>query len=114
MRWRMRSRSWPGMGPPRRLRSWYARCSGRSVENAFSTDRPEHLAYHERNRRGGPMPGQLRLRIRHRMATTPWFDYLIVSPDELHELVVGSGWDVGQLIEGEAGMYAVVLEKSGP
>ena len=58
------------------------------------------------------MPGQLRLRVRHRMATTPWFDYLIVSPDELRELVAGSGWEVARLIDGEAGMYAVVLEKT--
>src|SRR6185295_1725139 len=45
------------------------------TRDTFSTDRPEHLGYHERNRRKGRMPGQLRLRVRHRMATTPWFDY---------------------------------------
>ena len=83
------------------------------TRDTFSTDRPEHLGYHERNRRKGRMPGQLRLRVRHRMATTPWFDYLIVSPDELRELVDGSGWDVARLIEGEAGIYAAVLEKAG-
>ncbi len=82
------------------------------TRDTFSTDRPEHLAYHERNRRKGRMPGQLRIRVRHRMATTPWFDYLIVSPDELRELVAGSGWEVARLIDGEAGMYATVLEKA--
>ena len=82
------------------------------TRDTFSTDAPEHLGYHERNRRRGRMPGQLRIRVRHRMATTPWFDYLIVSPDELRELVAGSGWEIARLIDGEAGMYAAVLEKA--
>ena len=82
------------------------------TRDTFSTDRPEHLRYHERNRRKGRMPGQLRIRVRHRLATTPWFDYLIVSPDELRDLVAGSGWEIARLIDGEAGMYTVVLEKS--
>ncbi len=82
------------------------------TRDTFSTDVPEHLSYHERNRRKGRMPGQLRLRVRHRLATTPWFDYLIVSPDELRELVAGTGWDVHRLIDGESGVYAAVLEKA--
>ena len=72
----------------------------------------QHLAYHERNRKRGRMPGQLRIRVRFGLTTTPWFDYLIVSPDELRELVAGSGWEVARLIDGEAGIYAAVLEKT--
>ena len=83
------------------------------TRDTFSTDRPEHLAYHERNRKRGRMPGQLRIRVRFGLAATPWFDYLIVSPDELRELIDGSGWEIARLIDGEAGMYAAVLEKSG-
>lgn len=79
--------------------------------DTYATDDPAHLAYHELNRRRGRMAGQLRLRVRHRDQTTPWFDYLIVSPDELRELLEGTGWDVARLIEGEAGMYAAVIEK---
>jgi hypothetical protein len=82
------------------------------TRDTFSTDRPEHLAYHERNRERGRMPGQLRIRVRHGLATTPWFDYLIVSPNELRDLVAGSGWEVARMIDGEAGMYTMVLAKS--
>jgi SAM-dependent methyltransferase len=82
------------------------------TRDTFDTDVPEHLGYHERNRRRGRMPGQLRLRVRHRLATTPWFDYLIVSPDELRELLAGTGWRLNHLIEGEAGMYAAVIDKT--
>lgn len=82
------------------------------TRHTFLTDNPDHLGYHERNRRRGRMPGQLRLRVRFRLAATPWFDYLIVSPDELRDLVAGSGWEVARLIEGDAGMYVAVLGKS--
>ncbi len=90
----------------RRARSMLARLReltserGRIVaetRDAYATDDPGHLAYHERNRSRGRMGGQLRLRVRHRSLATPWFDYLIVSPDELRELVDGTGWQVHRL-----------------
>ena len=58
------------------------------------------------------MAGQLRLRIRHRSYKTPWFDYLIVSPAEMEQLLAGSGWHLARLIEGDADVYAAVIEKS--
>ena len=79
--------------------------------NPYGTEDPDHLAYHERNRRRGRMAGQLRLRIRHRGYATPWFDYLIVSPDELEKLLAGTGWRVARLVEGDADVYAAVIEK---
>jgi hypothetical protein len=78
----------------------------------YDTDDPHHLAYHERNRRRGRMAGELRIRVRYRDAATPWFDYLIVSQDEMRDLVQGSGWEIARVIDGEAGIYAAVLEKS--
>jgi hypothetical protein len=66
----------------RRLRSLAnvsARILAESVD-PYKTDKPEHLAYHERNRRRGRMPGQLRIRVRHGAYRTPWFDYLLASP----------------------------------
>ena len=80
--------------------------------NVYATDDPDHLAYQERNRRRSRMAGQLRLRIRHRRYATPWFDYLIVSPEEMEGLVDGSGWRVARFLEGNDGVYAAVLEKT--
>ncbi|MFN2471441.1 MAG: methyltransferase domain-containing protein [Gaiellaceae bacterium] len=80
--------------------------------DVYATDDPAHLEYHERNRRRGRMAGQLRLRVRHRSHATPWFDYLIVSADEMGELVAGTGWHVARLIRGEAGIYAAVIGKT--
>jgi SAM-dependent methyltransferase len=77
----------------------------------YTTDNPEHLAYHERNRRRGRMAGQLRIRVRHGLYTTPWFDYLLASPDELAELAKGTGWELTRVIgEGEPS-YVGVLER---
>ena len=77
----------------------------------YATDNPDHLAAHERNRQHGRMAGQLRIRIRYQTIIGPWFDYLMVSPDEMKEIVAGTGWRVEQMFEGEAGMYTAVIEK---
>ena len=79
--------------------------------DVYDTDDPDHLAYQARNRERGRMSGQLRLRVRHRGLATPWFDYLIASPAEVEELVDETGWHVEQLLRGESGIYAVVMEK---
>jgi SAM-dependent methyltransferase len=80
--------------------------------DVYDTEDPEALAYHERNRRRGRMAGQLRLRIRYRAFATPWFDYLIVSPEEMDELVAGTGWHVARVLDREGGLYAAVIEKT--
>jgi SAM-dependent methyltransferase len=78
----------------------------------YTTDRPEHLAFHERNRRRGRMAGQLRIRIRHGVYRTPWFDYLLASPEELAELATGTGWELTRVLgEGEPS-YVGVLERT--
>ena len=75
------------------------------------TDDPAHLAYQDRNRTRGRMPGQIRLRVRYRELATPWFDYLMVSPDELADLLVDSGWTISRVLESED-TYVAILEKS--
>jgi SAM-dependent methyltransferase len=78
----------------------------------YTTDRPEHLAFHERNRRRGRMAGQLRIRIRHGVYRTPWFDYLLAEPEELAELATGTGWELTRVLgEGEPS-YVGVLERT--
>jgi SAM-dependent methyltransferase len=86
-----------------------ARILAESV-NPYTTEDPQHLEYHERNRRQGRMAGQLKIRIRHRHYKTPWFDYLLASPEEMAELARMGGWRLARVIdEGEA-VYVGVLE----
>jgi len=80
--------------------------------NPYATDRPEHLAFHERNRRRGRMAGQLRIRIRHGVYRTPWFDYLLASPEELAGLASGTGWELTRVIGDGEPSYVGVLERT--
>jgi SAM-dependent methyltransferase len=77
----------------------------------YGTDNPDHLAYQENNRRQGRMSGQLRLRTRHGHYVSRWFDYLIVSREEMDALAKSGGWQVETLIEDEDDYYVGVLRK---
>jgi SAM-dependent methyltransferase len=89
-----------------------ARILAESV-NPYTTDNPAHLAYHERNRRRGRMGGQLRIRIRYHEYATPWFDYLLASPEEMAELAEAGGWRLSRVIDEGDVVYVGVLELSG-
>jgi SAM-dependent methyltransferase len=81
----------------------------------YDTDDKAHLAYQRTNRKRGRMSGQLRIRVRYRDYATPWFDYLIVSRDEMEEVVAGTGWRIVRYIgddDGEyADLYIAIMEK---
>ena len=68
-----------------------ARIVGETAD-PYTTNRPLHLDYHEQNRRSGRLPGQLRLRVRHERTVTPWWDYLLCTPDELEEIIGPTPW----------------------
>ena len=72
---------------------------------------PHHEAYLERNRQRGRLPGQIRFRVRHRRAATPYFDFLFVAPDEMAQLAEAGGWRLVRTI-GEGSAYVGVLEKA--
>ncbi|MBN1270256.1 MAG: methyltransferase domain-containing protein [Kiritimatiellae bacterium] len=78
----------------------------------YDTTRPCHLAYHRLNRRRGRMPGQLRIRVRYETWATPWFDYLLVSRDEMKEILQGTGWRVRKFYDSAGSAYAAVIEKA--
>jgi len=75
--------------------------------NPYGTDNPEHLAFQASNREQGRMSGQLRLRTRHQLYVGRWFDYLLVSPDEMTSLARSGGWQVERLIEDDEDDYYV-------
>ncbi|MEA2011140.1 MAG: class I SAM-dependent methyltransferase [Actinomycetota bacterium] len=60
--------------------------------DAYATEDPVHLAYHQWNRERDRSPGQLRLRVRYRALAGDWFDWLLMSPDELAAIVDRAGW----------------------
>jgi SAM-dependent methyltransferase len=79
--------------------------------NPYRTSNPFHRQYQQRNRKRGRMPGQIRMRIRFQTAATPWFDYLLVSPVEMKNIVNGTGWRVRRLLEGNRPSYVAVIDR---
>jgi SAM-dependent methyltransferase len=75
----------------------------------YRTDEPTHLAYQERNRRRGRMAGQIRIRVRYKDLIGPWFEYLFVSPDEMVDLIDGTGWRVERIVGDERSYYVAIL-----
>ena len=77
----------------------------------YATDDPDHLAYQQRNRERGRLAGEICIRVRYRTAATPWFAYLLASPDEMAELAESAGWRVRRFLSDEGSYYVGVLEK---
>jgi SAM-dependent methyltransferase len=77
----------------------------------YQTDDPAHREYHKLNKRKGRMPGQVRRRIRYKKHATPWFDYLLVSKNEMKSILKGTGWQVKRFIDTEGPVYTAVIEK---
>ena len=100
----------------RLLRRFNRLTSGRSrivaqTRDVYRTSDPAHLAYQKRNRARGRMSGQIRIRARYRDHTTPWFDYLMVSQEELEGLLEGTGWQLERTLEGPD-TYVAVIQKA--
>jgi SAM-dependent methyltransferase len=81
--------------------------------NPYGTDNPDHLAFQASNRQQGRMSGQLRLRTRHQLYVGRWFDYLLVSPEEMDSLARSGGWQVERLIEDDEDDYYVGVLRKG-
>jgi SAM-dependent methyltransferase len=78
----------------------------------YKTDNPLHLRYHAMNRERGRMAGQVRIRARYLGYIGRWFDYLLVSPQEMRELVSGTGWELSEVLSsGESPLYVGILRK---
>ncbi len=108
---------------PRRAKTLLRRFHGMTSPDAYiiaetidvyQTDRDYHLEYQARNRARGRMSGQVRIRVRYQRYCTPWFDYLMVSKQELEAILSGTGWKVRKYFNGKDGIYAMVLEKEAP
>jgi len=77
----------------------------------YRTKDTAHLAYQESNRKRGRMSGQIRLRVRYEQYASPWFDYLMVSKDEMKNILDGTGWKVTKFIESSGSSYIAIIDK---
>jgi SAM-dependent methyltransferase len=85
---------------------------GRAVGTCLDphqTDSQTHLDFHERNRHDGKMAGQAAIRVRYQGLASGWFDWLLMSPDELAQVTAPHGWRVAETMPGVR--YAAVLTR---
>lgn len=76
----------------------------------YDTEKPDHLWYQEYNRKRGKMSGQLKLRVRYKKFTNPWFEYLMVSKPEMEMILEGTGWKVKKYLD-NGPHYIAIIEK---
>jgi predicted RNA methylase len=83
-----------------------------SSRDVYKTDDPDHLSYHQFNRERGRMAGEARLRVRYKKIKSPWFNYLMVSPEEMAGILQGTGWYIHKICGKEDDpAYTAVLFK---
>jgi len=82
-----------------------------ATRDPYATKDPAHLAYHKLNKKRGRMAGQLRIRVRFKGYVGNWFDYLLVSKNELEEILKNTGWQIRRFIDGNDGQYIMLLGK---
>jgi len=82
-----------------------------SSRNPYTTNNPAHLGYHRKNKLKGRLGGQTKIRIRYAIYSTPWFDYLMVSQEEMQTLLSGTKWEIERFIDSDGANYSAVIRK---
>jgi hypothetical protein len=94
-------------------------CNGASIiaqsMDPYKTHEQPHLTYHKLNRIKGRMPGQSRMRIRYKNHKGKWFDYLLVSKQEMENIVSGTGWKIERFLDSTdaPGVYIAIISSIG-
>ena len=81
------------------------------TRDPYKTDNPAYLEYYESNKKRGRMSGQLKGRVRFEKYVSEWFDWLMVSKEEMEEILNETGWKVKEYIDSEDSQYIAIIEK---
>jgi hypothetical protein len=77
----------------------------------YVTDNLVHLRYHKLNKGRGRMSGQVRIRVRYEMCVGKWFDYLMVSREEMDQILLETGWKIREFLNSGGSHYAAIITK---
>lgn len=83
-----------------------------SSRDPYKTDSPAHLQYHKMNKRKGRMSGQVKIRIRYEKYKGRWFDYLMVSREEMAQILSDTGWRIKEFLDAAGPYYIAIVQKS--
>jgi len=82
-----------------------------SSRDPYRTDNPAHLQYHKMNRKKGRMSGQVKIRIRYQKYKGRWFDYLMVSKEEMTQILSNTGWRIKEFLDTGDPNYISIIRK---
>jgi SAM-dependent methyltransferase len=83
-----------------------------SSRDPYATGNRAHLQYHRLNRERGRMSGQVRIRIRYEKYMGKWFDYMMVSREEMEQILLGTRWKISEFLNSEGPHYMAIITKS--
>jgi len=78
----------------------------------YVTNTRVHLRYHKLNNGRGRMSGQVRIRVRYEMYMGKWFDYLMVSREEMEQILLETGWKIREFLDSGGPHYAAIITKA--
>jgi hypothetical protein len=73
------------------------------------TDDPNHLTYHEANRRAGHYIGEICLQFEYEGQSGPYCGWLHVDPPTLRQRAEQGGWNCEIILEQDSGEYLARL-----
>ena len=79
------------------------------------TDSPQHLAYHERNRKLGKPIGLVNLRVNFNNIKGDWFEFYMIEPTDIADFVKDTGWSLERIVETDGlsdPIYGVILKNA--
>jgi len=86
-----------------------------SSVNTYRTENKDHLDYIESNRSRGRIGGQVIIRTRFRKLISSWMDLLLVSQEEIEEILKGTRWKLKHSLqeqEGSASYIAILCKEN--
>lgn len=79
--------------------------------NVHDTDNEFHIQYQKNNIKEGKLPGELRIRNRYKGYCTPWYNYLMVSKEEMEEILGNTRWYVDKYLDEDSPQYIAIIKK---
>ena len=80
------------------------------TRDVADTDKPEHIAYHERNRSRGIPIGLVKIRLKYKGHAGDWWHLRMVNSDEMSAMAEKAGWKLIRTY-GPRNLYVGVLQK---
>lgn len=83
------------------------------MRDPYKTDNPFHFEYHKWNRSRGRLSGQSKIKVRFEKTATEWIEWMLLSKEELEELLACTGWGVSEFIDSGDSGYVAIIKKTG-